>query len=109
MEDTLADTLVDLGNDIKLQTDKEFFPQSNQQASRVPVTPQPTDVLFGQNHKMHPGNVGLHDLISKHADEYENMVGRQRKIEFAGRLVLRIKAAGARFLQLDKSSMQWME
>eukprot|EP00980_Cylindrotheca_fusiformis_P020508 scaffold7564_cov117-Cylindrotheca_fusiformis.AAC.2 len=103
-----------LGNGPKLENETglsttEPMHQLSQQASRVPVTPQSTDVLFGQNHKLHPGNVRLHDIISKHVDEYENMGGRQRKIEFAGHLVLQIKAAGARFLQLDKSCMQWME
>eukprot|EP00980_Cylindrotheca_fusiformis_P019628 scaffold6821_cov127-Cylindrotheca_fusiformis.AAC.2 len=106
---SIEDAFEDLGNDLKWQIEKVPVPQLNQQASKLPVTPRPTDILFGQNHKMHPGNVRLHDFISKHADEYENMGGRQRKIEFAGHLVLRIKAAGARFLQLDKSSMQWME
>eukprot|EP00980_Cylindrotheca_fusiformis_P019629 scaffold6821_cov127-Cylindrotheca_fusiformis.AAC.3 len=106
---SIEDAFEDLGNDLKWQSERVLLPQLSQQASKVPVTPGPMDILFGQNHKMHPGNVRLHDFISEHADEYENMGGRQRKIEFAGHLVLRIKAAGARFLQLDKSSMQWME
>eukprot|EP00980_Cylindrotheca_fusiformis_P019631 scaffold6821_cov127-Cylindrotheca_fusiformis.AAC.5 len=108
-EFSIEEAFEDLGNDLKWQSEKVLLPQLTQQASSMPVTPRPTDILFGQNHKMHPGNVRLHGFISKHADEYERIGGRQRKIEFAGHLVLRLKAAGARFLQLDKSSMQWME
>eukprot|EP00980_Cylindrotheca_fusiformis_P019630 scaffold6821_cov127-Cylindrotheca_fusiformis.AAC.4 len=108
-EFSIEETFEDLGNDLKWQSEHVLLPQLHSHASSMPVTPRPTDILFGQNHKMHPGNVRLHGFISKHADEYERIGGRQRKIEFAGHLVLRLKAAGARFLQLDKSSMQWME
>jgi hypothetical protein len=81
-----------------------------QQASNtVIISPRSKDVLFGQNHKLHPGNVGLHAVISQHADKYEAINGRQTKIEFAGHLVQHIKATGSRFLMFDRTCMRWAE
>jgi hypothetical protein len=81
-----------------------------QQASNtVIISPRENDVLFGQNQKLHAGNVRLHAVISQHADKYEAINGRQEKIEFAGHLVQHIKATGSRFLMFDRTCMRWAE
>lgn len=108
------DTFTELGGVPAVPYTDAPFPKSglleaNQSATTTDISPQTTDVLFGQNQKLHPGNVRLRDIISKHAEKYEFIGGRQKKIEFAGRLVQQIKATGSRFLILDKASMRWTE
>ncbi|CAJ1956503.1 unnamed protein product [Cylindrotheca closterium] len=73
------------------------------------ISPRSTDILFGQSHKSHPGNLRFHEVITQHVGEYEAASGRQKKIEFAEHLVQHIKASGVRFLIYDKGSMRWME
>jgi hypothetical protein len=78
-------------------------------SNTVIISPRANDVLFGQKHKLHPGNVRLHAVISQHSDKYEAINGRQKKIEFACHLVIRIKATGSRFLMFDRTCMRWAE
>ncbi|KAL3934318.1 MAG: hypothetical protein SGBAC_009939 [Bacillariaceae sp.] len=73
------------------------------------ISPRSTDILFGQSHKSHPGNLRFHEVITQHLGDYEAASGRQQKIDFAEHLVQHIKASGSRFLIYDKGLMQWME
>jgi len=73
------------------------------------ISPRSTDILFGQSHKSHPGNLHFHEVLTQHVSDYEAASGRQKKIEFAEHLVQHIKASGSRFLMYDKALMEWVE
>jgi len=93
----------------KPQVVKEEAPPTHSVSPNVAISPRSTDILFGQSHKSHPGNLRFHEVITQHVGDYEAASGRQKKIEFAEHLVQHIKASGSRFLIYDKKVTQWME
>eukprot|EP00980_Cylindrotheca_fusiformis_P026055 scaffold15301_cov142-Cylindrotheca_fusiformis.AAC.4 len=64
---------------------------------------------FGREHQVHPGNLRLKKLLLELSVEYEAIVGKKEKMEFAHNLVRQMKASGSRFLMFDRSIEAWAE
>eukprot|EP00980_Cylindrotheca_fusiformis_P014666 scaffold3987_cov134-Cylindrotheca_fusiformis.AAC.16 len=70
------------------------------------IQPNGDDVLFGQEHKAHPGNMKMHQLMDHLQDEYES-ADKQGKMKFSLIVVFSMKGTGSRFLDFDETTMQW--
>eukprot|EP00980_Cylindrotheca_fusiformis_P027190 scaffold19324_cov152-Cylindrotheca_fusiformis.AAC.5 len=73
------------------------------------IEPRSGDVLFGQKHQVHPGNIRLRKVLADHSADYEAIDGKKKKMEYAESLVRQMKSSGSRFLMFDQSCDGWTE
>eukprot|EP00980_Cylindrotheca_fusiformis_P012693 scaffold3103_cov136-Cylindrotheca_fusiformis.AAC.31 len=78
-------------------------------ALRTPIIARPCDIIFGLNHKSHPGTVWLHEVITRNEAKLTTIMDRRQKVELLALLVRRIKSTGSRFLVYDKGTRQLKE
>jgi hypothetical protein len=74
----------------------------------VPASMQPNadDILFGQEHKAHPGNAKMHQLMDHFQGQYEG-ADKQGKMKISLIVVFSMKGTGSRFLEFDGTTRQW--
>ncbi|KAL3937989.1 MAG: hypothetical protein SGBAC_007010 [Bacillariaceae sp.] len=70
--------------------------------------PRDLDVLFGSDHKSHPGSMKFHMLINHLQHQYED-ADRDGKVLVSLIAVFSMKGTGSRFLDYDDVTQQWRE
>lgn len=70
------------------------------------LKPNADDVLFGQEHKAHPGNIKMHQLMDHLQSQYE-AADKVGKMKISLIVVFSMKGTGSRFLDYDESTMHW--
>jgi hypothetical protein len=86
----------------------QHIPNNAAIAPLVPGIMQPNadDVLFGQEHKAHPGNIKMHQLMDHLQGQYEG-ADKQGKMKISLIVVFSMKGTGSRFLDFDGTTSRW--
>jgi hypothetical protein len=104
----LHDHLTWCSNRAIIDSTKRTHGQSSLAVSVGGLQPKKSDVLFGSDNKLHPGNAKFHTLIDHLQDQYE-AADQEGRVRVSLLVVFSMKGTGSRFLTFDTRSNEWKE